>query len=90
MRKIPVVPLPVLEPLLSVEDVATILNVSRAKVYELIRSNDLPSVKFSKFRRIEPTALARWIEQHREKPGEQQHDRWVLPAYAERQKGKRR
>jgi excisionase family DNA binding protein len=53
-------------PLLTVEDVAAILQLSRVKVYDLINKNGLPTVKISGARRIQPTALQTWIEQHQQ------------------------
>ncbi|MGH2507347.1 MAG: helix-turn-helix domain-containing protein [Ktedonobacteraceae bacterium] len=56
----------VLETLLTVNDVAAKLQVSRVLVYQLIRSEGLPSLKIKGARRIEPAALHNWIEQQRE------------------------
>jgi len=53
-------------PLLTVGDVAAILQVSRVKVYDLINKNGLPTVKISGARRIQPAKLQRWIEQQQQ------------------------
>ena len=49
--------------LLKVEEVADILDVSRVKVYLLLR-NDLHSFKIDGARRFQPDKLQAWIEQH--------------------------
>ncbi len=53
------------EPLLTVSDVARILGLSKVKVYALLKSG-LPSVKIDGARRIQPTKLQAWIEQHQQ------------------------
>ncbi len=55
-----------ISPLLTVADVAKILQLSKVKVYELIKKNGLPTVKISGARRIKPIALQTWIEQHQQ------------------------
>ena len=52
--------------LLTVGDVASILHLSRVKVYELIKRDGLPTLKINGARRIQPGKLQRWIEQHSE------------------------
>ena len=52
--------------LLTVTDVASILRLSRVKVYELIKRDGLPSLKINGARRIQPGKLKTWIEQHNE------------------------
>ena len=52
--------------LLTVADVATILRLSRVKVYELIKRDGLPTLKINGARRILPGKLKTWIEQHSE------------------------
>lgn len=47
--------------LLRPEDVAVALNVSRTRVYELIRRGDIVSVKIGKVRRITPAALESYV-----------------------------
>ena len=53
-------------PLLTVEDVANILQLSRVKVYEHIKRNGLPSVKISGARRFQPAQLQSWIDQQQQ------------------------
>ena len=53
--------------LLTVEDTARALNLSRTTVYELIRSGRLPTLKIGRSRRILAEDLERWVrEQARE------------------------
>ena len=54
-------PVPLTTPLLTVEDAAQLLKVSRSKLYELIHEG-LPTVKIDGKRRILPTALAAWVQ----------------------------
>lgn len=49
--------------LLRVEEVATQLGLCRAKVYDLIGSNEIRSVKIGRSRRIRSTDLAAYVEQ---------------------------
>lgn len=58
-------PVPLTTPLLTVEDAAQVLKVSRSKMYELIHKG-LPTVKIDGKRRILPAALATWIQQQAE------------------------
>lgn len=51
------------EELLTVEQAAEILHVSRDKVYYLLRSGRLRSVKIGKLRRISPAWIAEFIEE---------------------------
>ena len=51
------------EELLTVEQTAEVLHVSRDKVYYLIRSRRLRSVKIGKLRRISPVWIAEFIEE---------------------------
>ncbi|KWW97914.1 excisionase [Carbonactinospora thermoautotrophica] len=43
--------------LLTVPEVAAVLRVGRSKVYDLIRTKQLPSVKLGKYRRIPAEAV---------------------------------
>mgnify|MGYP001237917906 CR=1 FL=1 len=52
-------------PLLTVEDAAQVLKVSRSKMYEL-NQKGLPTVKIDGKRRVLPSALAAWVEAHTE------------------------
>jgi excisionase family DNA binding protein len=49
--------------LLTVEQAAEVLHVSRDKVYYLLRSGRLRSVKIGKLRRISPAWIAKFIEE---------------------------
>ena len=44
------------------QDAADVLNVSRSKVYDLLRLRILPSVKIGRARRIPTEALLRYID----------------------------
>lgn len=48
--------------LLRVEEVAELLDVGRTRVYDLIRSGELQSVKIGGSRRIPPAALQRYLD----------------------------
>ncbi len=58
------------DPLLTPREVATILNVPRSYVYELIRRGELPRVRVGpKYRRIRPAAVRQWLaEREAKKP----------------------
>ena len=56
----------VMQNLLTVGDVASILRLSRVKVYELMKRDGLPTLKIKGARRIQPGKLKTWIEQHSE------------------------
>ncbi len=47
-------------------DVQRILQLSKPKVYELIHTRGLPSLKIDRLRRFERAKLQAWIEQQRE------------------------
>jgi excisionase family DNA binding protein len=49
--------------LLRVEDAARLLSLSRTKVYELVESGQLASIKCGAARRIPRAALDEWIAQ---------------------------
>lgn len=55
-----------IQQLLTVADVASLLQLSRVQVYELIKRGGLPSLKINGARRIQPGKLKIWIEQHSE------------------------
>jgi excisionase family DNA binding protein len=60
---------PVLEKLLTLKEVAQLLQVDRTEVYRLIEKEHLPIVPFGEKglnRRVRPGALARWLEQREE------------------------
>jgi excisionase family DNA binding protein len=57
----------VIEPLLSLADVARVLGVSRAQVYVLIRAHGLPARKLSeRVTRVHPADLSTWLESRKE------------------------
>jgi len=51
-------------------EVAETLRLSRSRVYELIASGQLPSVRVGRFSRIPLDALRRWVEEHSQATGE--------------------
>ncbi|GAC1621357.1 MAG: hypothetical protein NVS4B7_13180 [Ktedonobacteraceae bacterium] len=58
----------VMQPLLlTVEQVAQVLNFSRSKVYELITVGDLPVLRFGKSVRVRVSALELWLNLQEEK-----------------------
>ena len=48
--------------LLTIPEAAKSLRLSRAKVYELVRLEDLPVVRFGRAVRVSVKALEQWIE----------------------------
>ena len=55
-----------LEPILTINETADLLRVSRGKVYELIRAQELETVRVGERLRIESGAIRGYIERHRE------------------------
>ncbi len=53
--------------LLTIADVAKELQLSRAKVYQLVYFDGLPTVTFGRAMRVRREALALWIEQREQK-----------------------
>ncbi|MBV9691593.1 MAG: helix-turn-helix domain-containing protein [Ktedonobacteraceae bacterium] len=51
------------QPLWSVADVMSMLSLSRPKVYALIASEGLPTVRFGRAIRIVPASFQRWLAQ---------------------------
>jgi excisionase family DNA binding protein len=47
--------------LLTAEEVAIVLGVSRWKVFEMMTRRELPSVRLGRLKRVPRHALARWI-----------------------------
>lgn len=45
---------------LSVEEVASRLNIGRTLAYQLVMRGDIPSAKFGKLRRVHVAELERW------------------------------
>ena len=59
---------PVLEPLMSVEDVADCLRVSERSVFRLLERGELATIKVGGLTRIEPAELRRFIADQRREP----------------------
>lgn len=57
---------PRLEPLLTINDVATVLAVSRDKVYGLIREGALKPIRVGHHARFDPADVREYINRHRE------------------------
>jgi len=58
----------VMQPLLlTVEQVAQVLNFSRSKVYELINFGELPVLRFGKSVRVRVSSLEQWLNLQEEK-----------------------
>jgi len=58
----------VMQPLLlTIEQVAQVLNFSRSKVYELITVGDLPVLRFGKSVRVRVSSLEQWLNLQEEK-----------------------
>ena len=52
--------------ILTAEEVADILRISKAKVYQMMRVGEIPSVKFGRTSRVRLEDLSNFIQQHRE------------------------
>jgi excisionase family DNA binding protein len=50
--------------LLKPTEAAEMLRLSRSRVYELVESGALPSVKVGRFIRVPVEGLRRWVEEH--------------------------
>jgi excisionase family DNA binding protein len=50
------------ERLLSADEVAEVLGVSTARIYELLRSGLLPCIKIGRQRRVSPAQLRAWLD----------------------------
>jgi excisionase family DNA binding protein len=60
--------MPPVEPLLlTIPQVATMLELGRTKVYDLIEREGLPSIKLGTARRVPVKALQEWLEQRQGK-----------------------
>jgi excisionase family DNA binding protein len=57
-----------LEPVLTINEAADVLRVSRGKVYELIRAQKLETVRVGERLRIEPDAIRDLLERNRDHP----------------------
>lgn len=49
--------------LIRATEVASILDVSQARVYELIRTGVIPSVRLGRQVRVDPSRLSKWLEE---------------------------
>ncbi len=52
------------ERLLKGHEVAEILNCSRAKAYQLMRSRSIPTIQIGRSIRVPRRALLKWVESH--------------------------
>jgi excisionase family DNA binding protein len=48
--------------LLTISQVAKSMNLGRTKVYELIATEGLPTVRFGRAVRVSPTSLKQWLQ----------------------------
>ena len=55
-----------LEILLRIPQVEQILGLGRKKIYQLISFEGLPTIRFGRVLRVDPTALHQWIKQRQE------------------------
>jgi excisionase family DNA binding protein len=55
-----------LETLLRIPQVEQILGLGRKKIYQLIYYEGLPTIRFGRALRVDPTALHQWIKQRQE------------------------
>jgi len=55
-----------LEPVLTINETVNLLRVSRGKVYDLIRAQELETVRVGERLRIEPGAVRDYIDRGRE------------------------
>lgn len=64
-----------IEPLLSVDDVATILGIKRDTVYKLISRNDLPGFKVGRLWKFKQNELDAWMNKQpgRRRPRKRSH-----------------
>ena len=58
--------------LLTIPEVARALNVSSARVYELVRRGLIPAVRIGRQRRIHPDQFERWLSEGGTRPGDPQ------------------
>jgi excisionase family DNA binding protein len=54
--------------LLSADEVAQLLGISRAKAYQMLNAADLPAIRFGKSIRAPRADLLNWIAQHTKQP----------------------
>ncbi len=53
-----------LEKLLTIKDIAEMLQLSTVKIHRLINLGGLPSIKIDGSRRFKPSDVREWLEQH--------------------------
>jgi excisionase family DNA binding protein len=53
--------------LLTIAQVAALLNLGRTKIYELIDKENLPVHKFGRATRVSPTELQYWLQKRNER-----------------------
>jgi excisionase family DNA binding protein len=58
--------------LVSPKEASAMLDMSRAQLFKLLASGDIPSIKIGKLRRIELAEMQKWIARYR---SEQEDDR---------------
>lgn len=63
---------PVLEPLLSIEEVSEVLRISERGVYRLLERSELTAVKVGACTRIEPAEVRRYIAEQRRQATERE------------------
>ncbi len=63
--------IPIERLLLRADEAAEALGISRAKVYEIIASGELPSIRIGKSIRVSKAGLCRWIAEREGGAGEQ-------------------
>lgn len=62
--------------LLTLDEVADVLRCGRSTLYDLMKSGDLPYIKFLGTRRVEQSALEEFIARHRTAPPTPATRRW--------------
>lgn len=64
---------PMVEPLLTVEQTCELLNLSRRCVYELVQRRAIPCYRVSKYLRFRRAELLEWLARKRVPPLEERH-----------------
>jgi len=62
---------PVSTGLLTAEEVAKRLAMTEARIYEMARTGELPSILIGRLRRFEPEAIAKWLATRRSAIGKE-------------------
>ena len=62
--------------LLRIPEVAETLGIGRTKIYEMIATGELPTVRFGRAVRISVTTLQKWVEEREQQnmPSQYQND----------------